>query len=351
MTASTNGGDGTAAVLVVDDSSDVRALLDRWLRGAGYAPLLAEDAAAALRILEDHPVAVALCDIRLPGEDGFWLSARLLSTHPDVAVVMATGIDDAQSTIDSMRFGAVDYVVKPFVRDRLIDAVARAFQVHRSRRAAARTARELEKRRDALVAAHVELEQNNGVGLRTLLKVLELRCPLLVGHARRVSQVAVNLAMMLEVVEPALTDVEHAALLQDVGRVALPDDLLTVTDVPGREPARTRFCAHPIHAQQILQSVPSLLPASALVVAASERFDGNGYPYGLRGNQIPLGARIIAVASAFDRAVYGFAGEATTHGQALRSLNTERCPEFDPRVLEALTALMPEPLRRGARAS
>ena len=157
--------------------------------------------------------------------------------------------------------------------------------------------------------ALAELEATAATSLEAMLELLRARHPAAAAHARRVADLAVNIAMALQVPEPHLSDIERGALLHTIGHTA--------------------------------PHVPLLAGASAIAVAAHERYDGGGSPRGLAGDAIPLGARIVAVADAFDRIVSGMAGDPIPPAQALDVLATTRAAEFDPLVIGALKVLAP----------
>lgn len=126
------------SVLIVDDETGVRTLMSRWLVAGGYAVATASSAEEALTQLAVVPSAVALCDIRMPGRDGLWLAERIRRSFPETAVIMSTGVEDAGAAAESLRQGAVDYLAKPFGRDRLRQAVDRGLEWHRAARDARR---------------------------------------------------------------------------------------------------------------------------------------------------------------------------------------------------------------------
>ena len=109
----------TASVLVVDDEPGIREIIARWLAGGGFEVQTASSAAEALDRVHDRAPAVALCDIRMPGHDGLWLAKQIRQDAPETAVIMATGVQDVNSAVTSLRQGVIDYLTKPFGRDRL----------------------------------------------------------------------------------------------------------------------------------------------------------------------------------------------------------------------------------------
>jgi response regulator RpfG family c-di-GMP phosphodiesterase len=327
-------------VLIVDDEPSMRRLLGLWAESEGAAVVEAPSAEQAIVALDCGCVpAVAFCDLRLPGKDGLWLAEQLRQRSPDTAVVMTTGVHEFDAAVSSLQAGVVDYVAKPFVRERIASALQRAFTVHTSRSALTRMQRELETRRAQIAEALAELETNVATSLTAMTEMLRARDPHACDHSRRVARIAVDLAMALQIGEPQLSDIERAALLHNLGRLALPDDLLRRPESRLSHAERVRLHAHPLHGYAMLRHVPFLTAANAIAVAAHERYDGTGFPHGLAGEAIPLGARIIAAADAYDELVAGDPPHAPE--QAVAVLVNTRRSAFDPQVLNALTMLHP----------
>ena len=122
------------SVLVVDDEIGVRELMARWLASGGYDVRTAANADEALQRVSADAPAVALCDIRMPGHDGLWLAQNIRQSAPETAVIMATGVQDVTSAVTSLRQGVIDYLTKPFGRERFRDAVVRGVEWHRTAR-------------------------------------------------------------------------------------------------------------------------------------------------------------------------------------------------------------------------
>jgi response regulator RpfG family c-di-GMP phosphodiesterase len=333
-------------VLIVDDEADLRWLLRSWVEAEGATALEADSAEAALALIARQPApAVALCDLRLPGEDGLWLAERLRAVSPETAVVMTTGVLEFQAAVTSLQAGVVDYLSKPFLHERFIEAFRRAFMAHQSRRALTQMHAELAQRRAEIADALAELELNVTTSLEAMLEMLRARDPGSYAHSHRVAKLAVDLAMTLQIGEPQLSDIERAALLHNLGRLALPDALLSRPEAELSPADRARLRTYPLHGHAMLKNVPFLTAANEIAVASHEHFDGTGFPHALRGDAIPLGARIIAVANAFDELVSGAAGRPVPPAQAIEVLSTGRAAQFDPLALGALRVLQ---LGRGA---
>jgi response regulator RpfG family c-di-GMP phosphodiesterase len=329
-------------VLIVDDEPPIRRLMQSWVQSEGVTAVEAASAEQALTLIEtEGPPAVALCDLKLPGHDGLWLAGQLHGSCPETAVVMTTAVHEFDAAISSLQAGVVDYLAKPFTRERLLEALNRALMAHQSRHALAQMQRELEQRRAQITEAMAELELNTSSSLEAMLTMLRARDPQSADHSHRVATLAVNLAMALQIGEPQLSDIERAALLHNLGRLAMPDDLLS-RPVSGLSPADVaRMRSYPLHGYAMLKNVPFLAGANRVAVAVHERFDGTGFPHGLKGDAIPLGARIICVANAYDELVHGMGQSAVDPERAIDILAIDRRSEFDPLVVDALRMLHP----------
>ena len=329
-------------VLIVDDEPPIRRLLQAWVRAEGVTPVEAGSAEQALSLIEtDGPPAVALCDVKLPGQDGLWLAGQLHVIYPETAVVMTTAVHEFDAAISSLQAGVVDYLSKPFTRERLSDALKRALLAHQSRRALADMQKELDQRRSQITEALAELEMNTSSSLEAMLAMLRVRDSNSADHSHRVAKLAVDLAMALQISEPQLSDIERAALLHNLGRLAMPDELLSRPSSTLSAAERARLRSYPLHGYAMLKNVPFLAGANRVAIAAHERYDGTGFPHGLKGDAIPLGARIVCVANAYDELISGVGQPPEQPPRAVDILSTDRKSEFDPLVIDALWMLHP----------
>ncbi len=329
-------------VMIVDDEEPIRFVLRSWLEPEGATVVEAESAEEALRLATTgEPPAIAFCDLRLPGEDGLWLAEQLQKAAPDTAVVMTTGVHEFDAAVRSLKSGVVDYLSKPYPRERFIEAYRRAFIAHHSRRALTVMHAELDQRHAQITEALAELELNVSSSLDAMLAIVRLRDHRSADHARRVAHLSVNLAMTLQIGEPQLSEIERAALLHNLGRLALPDDLLTKPETALTAEERARLQSYPLHGFAMLKNVPFLAAANRIAVATHEKYDGSGFPNGLVGDSIPLEARIIAAANAYDELVSRVHEQPITPARALEVMSTDRATEFDPLVLGAFKMLQP----------
>jgi putative nucleotidyltransferase with HDIG domain len=331
------------SVLVVDDEIGIRELIARWLVNGGYDVRLAADADEALGRVHDRAPAVALCDIRMPGHDGLWLAQHIRQEAPETAVIMATGVQDVGSAITSLRQGVIDYLTKPFGRDRLNESVLRGIEWHRSaadsRRWRESLDEEVEQRRRRLHDAFASLTIDSDAALDGLLSVLTLPDRDAYAHAYRVAALAASVGRALSLPEEDMAALERAALLHDIGKLAMPDAVMR-KPAPLTAEERAVIRHHPEIAADLIAGVPYLAAASELVRDAYERVDGLGYPNGTPAADVAIGARIIAVADAYD---------AMTRPRVFRDaisardalLELERCAgtQFDASVVDIFKRL------------
>jgi response regulator RpfG family c-di-GMP phosphodiesterase len=332
------------SVLIVDDENGVRDLMCRWLEAGGYSVSTASNAEEALHRLAAAPSAVALCDIRMPGRDGLWLAERIRRRHPETAVIMATGVQDVGAAVESMRQGAVDYLTKPFGRDRLREAVLRGLEWHRSawdaRRWRESLEQELDVRRTRLRDAIGGLRIVSDDTLDAMLSMLTLTDRDAYAHAYRVAALTVTVARAMGVPESEIPAIEQGALLHDVGKLTMPDAILRKpAPLTMEEQALVR--QHPAIGSDLIGAVPYLAAAVPIVRDAHERMDGLGYPRGVRAEQVALGARIIAVADAYDTMIRPRVfRDALAGSDALLELARCRGTQFDPAVVDVFTRVV-----------
>jgi putative nucleotidyltransferase with HDIG domain len=332
------------SVLVVDDENGVRDLMSRWLESGGYSVASAADADQALSLIEDSPPAVALCDIRMPGHDGIWLADRIRHDYPETAVIMATGVHDVDAAVEILRQGVVDYLTKPFGRDRLRDAVVRGYEWHRSALDSRRWRECLESEMGTRQARLAEAIAGHQVAsdqtLDAMLSMLTRDEPEAYAHAYRVAALSASLARVLGLAAEDVSAIERGALLHDIGKLALPDALLRKpAPLTAEEQALIRL--HPRLGSELISGIPYLLDAAAVVRDAQERLDGLGYPRGLCSEDVPLAARIVTVADAYDAMTRPRVfRDAISPREALLELDRCSGTQFDRRVVESLTRVL-----------
>ena len=325
-------------ILIVDDEPNIRTILSRHLTKIGHACTIAENSQRAMDLLASDPHALVITDIRMPGRDGVWLLQALKAQWPDTAVLMITALDDSQIAINCLKLGAYDYLIKPLHLEEVTLATQSALEKRRLVIENKRYQEELEtkvvertaKLRDALA----ELELNYDNTLEALVAALDAREHETGNHSKRVAQYTVLLSDSLGIPDTDRQEIYRGAFLHDIGKIGVSDIILLK---PGKLTAEEwdEMRRHPSIGYNILKQIGFLGNAVKTVFSHHERFDGQGYPKGLRGEEIPLGARIFSVADAFDTMTTDRPYRKALTAQAARD-EILRCSgsQFDPKVVE-----------------
>ncbi len=335
-----------ANVLVVDDNPSVREVLREGLEAFGYRVETVGSAEEAKRRFAAGNFDLVLSDIDMPGETGTELLRWLKEQDGDVAVVMITGIDDASTAVAAMHAGAADYLCKPFslpeVKARTEQALEkrrlllenRAYQDHLERLVEERT-HEVLQAMSRIRMLNDELRLAYDTTLSALMIALDYRDNETQGHSIRVVEYTERLAEELGVVEPELTHIRRGAMLHDVGKIGIPDRILRKPG-PLDDEEWELMKLHPKLGWEMLRDIAFLEESARIVLAHHERYDGKGYPNGLAGEEIPLGARIFAVADTFDAMTSDRPyRKALPYSRARQELIDFAGTQFDPRVVEA----------------
>ncbi len=327
-----------ARVLVVDDETPVRAMIAAALEREGYIVELAGGGREALEVLGMNTFNLVLTDIVMQEVDGIALLERIHAMQPNLPVVMVTAVHDISVAIDSMRRGAYDYLLKPFEREQLVSTVERALNHRQVLEETQNYHQSLEQmvraRTEMLRHAMEDLEQSYDVTLEALGDALDLKDSETEGHSKRVTAYAIALARATGIPPNEIKVIARGAFLHDIGKMAIPDEILRK---PGKLTAEEQevmreHCARGYH---MLRKIPFLSGAAEIVYCHQEHYDGNGYPNRLRGREIPIGARIFAVADTLDaitsdRPYRKATGFDNAREEILRCSGTQ----FDPAVVE-----------------
>ena len=336
---------GPPTVLVVDDDRAVREVLAAVLREEGYPVRLADSADAALESLRGEAgLPLVLCDMKMPRHDGLWLLDQILQRHPQAAVVMLTGYGDTESAVSCLKRGAADYLLKPPRVTELVRSVERAWS--RTRLAAARAryhqglARKVREKTAELSAALQSVAGAYSNTLAALVNALDAREHETSDHSQRVVRYTLAIAGRMSGIAPdELEHIGRGALLHDIGKIGIPDGILLK---PGPlTPAEwVEMRRHPEVGAGILAGIEFLGPAAEIVLAHQERWDGMGYPRKLRGEQIPLGARIFAIGDTLDAMTSDRPyRKAASYTEARQEIARCSGTQFDPRCVEAFLQL------------
>jgi putative nucleotidyltransferase with HDIG domain len=325
-------------ILVVDDETPVRTMIAAALERQGYSIEMASGASEALEALELNNFNMVLTDIVMQEVNGIALLERIHALQPNLPVVMVTAVHDIAVAIDAMRRGAYDYLLKPFEREQLISTVERALTHRRVLEETESYHQSLEEmvraRTEMLRHAMEDLEHSYDVTLEALGDALDLKDSETEGHSKRVTAYAIALARAMGISPEEIKIIARGAFLHDVGKMAIPDEILRK---PGAlDPhERTLMREHCARGYQMLRKIPFLAGAAEIVFCHQEHFDGSGYPNGLRGREIPVGARIFAVADTLDAITSDRPyRQASNFDHAREEILRCSGTQFDPAVVE-----------------
>ena len=326
-------------ILIVDDDASLRSIISAMLRPAGYEPRLAGSAEEAIDILQKgFRPGLILSDIVMTGMTGLGLLEHVRLNHADIPIVMVSGVSDVSVAIEALRNGAYDYLLKPFEREQLLSTVLRALEYRALVEQNSIYREQLEKlveaRTEMLNKAVADLERSYDITLEALGDALDLKDTETEGHSRRVTAYTIALARAMHLPLHEIRTIARGAFLHDVGKMAIPDAILLK---PGRltTEEQSTMREHCTRGYRMLAKIPYLRDAAEIVYSHQEHFDGTGYPRGLRGDQIPLGARIFAVADALDAITsdrpYRRASSFATARKEIQKCNGT---QFDPQVID-----------------
>ena len=341
-------------ILIVDDEPYVRTLMAAMLEKSNYATVLAANGGEAIEHVEqDPPYDLILSDIVMSGVDGIGLLERARELHPNTPIVMVTAIHDVGVAISAMRKGAYDYLLKPFEKEQLLVTVRRALDYRRLVQQNLIYRHNLEQlvsaRTEMLRQAMADLERSYDITLEALGDALDLKDAETEGHSRRVTAYTIALARAMGMETEELRVIARGAFLHDIGKMAIPDAILLK---PGRlDPEEQAIMReHCARGYQIVRKIPFLEEAAEIVYSHQEYYDGNGYPRGLRADEIPLGARIFAVADTLD-AITSDRPYRKARTYAVAREEIARCAgtQFDPHVVDVYLGL-PDTLWEDLRA-
>ena len=339
----TENGVALDKILIVDDEADVRSLLMRSLADVPCECIPSPSAFDALHKIRNDRFSVVMSDMCMPGMSGLDL-LRLVKNHdPDVSVIMITGVLDLTTAVDSLKLGACDYLTKPFDLLTVRRAVNRALERHQlmleNRSYQYELERLVQERTFELNGALREVEESYRFTLEALAAALDAREHETQAHSQRVREYASTLAERLGVQGDELINVGRGALLHDVGKIGVPDSILL-------KPAHLtpeewiQMKQHPQVGYEILRRIKFLASAAEIVLTHQERWDGEGYPNGLVGTEIPLGARIFGVVDTLDAMTSDRPYRRALSFAAARE-EVRRCSgtQFDPKVAKAFLSI------------
>ena len=326
-------------ILVVDDEEAIREIVTSMLVSVNYQCRQASSGLEALAMLNSgEEFELMLSDLMMAELDGIGLLERTKEKFPDMPVVMVTAVHDISVALAAIRNGAYDYLLKPFEREQLLATVRRALENRRLKMENRAYQTNLETlvaaRTDQLRKAMTDLERSYDVTLEALGDALDLKDAETEGHSKRVTAFTIAIARALGLAKEEISVIARGAFLHDIGKMAIPDNILRK---PGKLTHEEMLIMreHCYRGYQMLKKIPFLSEACDIVYSHQEKFDGTGYPRGLRADEIHLGARIFSIADTLDAIT---CDRPYRKAQSLEAARAEikRCSgtQFDPEIVE-----------------
>lgn len=324
----------SSTILIVDDEYSGRETLQSVLEGEGYNLIMAENGHQAIEKAKAFQPDVILLDVMMPGMTGFEVCERIRSDSQvaEIPIIILTALDDRESLLTGLKAGADDFISKPFdrfeLRARLI-GITRLNRYHK-----------LMEEREKLQKAHQRLLEAYSATIEGWSHAMDLRDQETEGHSQRVTELTLKLAQTFGIEGDELVNIRHGALLHDMGKLGIPDSIL-------QKPAKltdeewVKMRTHPQLAYNMLYPVEYLRPALDIPFCHHEKWDGSGYPRGLKGDQIPLSARIFAIVDVWDAVTSDRPYRpAWSREQALNYIREQSGTHFDPQIVEQFFKLI-----------
>jgi putative two-component system response regulator len=324
----------SSTILIVDDEHSGRETLQSVLEGEGYDLIMAENGPQAIEKAKSYLPDVILLDVMMPGMTGFEVCERIRN-DPQVAeipIIILTALDDRESLLTGLKAGADDFISKPFdrfeLRARLI-GITRLNRYHK-----------LVQEREKLQEAHSKLLEAYGATIEGWSHAMDLRDRETEGHSRRVTELTLQLAKAFGMSDEQLTHIRHGALLHDMGKLGVPDSILHKPDKLTPEEWDI-MRKHPQFAYDMLYPIEYLRMALDIPFCHHEKWDGTGYPRGLKNNEIPLAARIFAVVDVWDALISDrYYRPAWKNEDALAYIRQQSGTHFDPQIVDLFLKFM-----------
>lgn len=328
----------------MDDEPSITFALSAKLQRDGYECLTAGSGEEGLGHISRHAFDVVVTDVRMPGISGIDLLKEVKSRDPEVQVIVMTAYGEVEFAVQALRLSADDYLLKPLDLDDLIHSVTRALE-HR------RLLRENRAYREHLEWQVGEQAERIGrmlvQGLVALARAIEARDPYTGSHLERVTELALAVGAELDLSAEAMRTLWLGALLHDVGKLAIPDSVLNKPGPLAPEEYEL-IKTHPDRGLKIIEGASYLQRALPAILHHHERWDGTGYPAGLKGEEISLEGRILAVVDAWDAMVGDRPyRKARFEGDAVEELKRCAGKQFDPRVVGAFLRALAKGFRTG----
>ena len=315
-------------ILVIDDESIARITIEALLAAENYEMYFAENGQEGIQIATEIKPDIILLDVMMPGLNGFETCKRIRSMPElaEVPILLVTALDDRESRMNGLQSGADDFITKPYDIFELQIRIQNMTRLNRYRLL-------IEKRKES-EKLHQELLEAYDLTIEGWSSALDLRDKETEGHTRRVSETTVKMARLMGLGEDECLHIKRGALLHDVGKLGIPDSIL-LKPGPLSDEEWGVMRKHPEYAFEWLSKIDYLKKAMEIPHYHHERWDGSGYPEGLKGEQIPLAARIFAIIDVYDALTSNRPyRSAMSPDEVRRYIREHTGSHFDPNLVE-----------------
>ncbi len=342
------------SILVIDDEDVIRSFIKDALGEKGYSVVATKDAKEGIELSRQNSFDVIFVDLRMPEIDGLMVLSQIRQYNPDSIVIMITGYPSFETVKESLHKGAFDYVVKPFDLGELFFTTKRAVVFQRlnkeNKKLIEQVSQEnvvLEKkvweRTNDLRNLYHQLQAAYMDTIKALAKAVDGRSQYTHIHSENVAKYAVMIAREMRLPDKEIDEIQHASELHDLGKIGISDEILSKSDKLTEDEWK-EIKLHSLKSAEILQPLIFLDGIIDLVRQHHERYNGTGYSQGLKGEGIKLGARIIAVADAFNAMISQrpYREKPFTKEEAIEEIKKNSGTQFDPKVVEAFLKMANE---------
>ncbi len=326
-------------ILIIDDELAPRESLRMVLKDR-YTVATASNAYKGYDVLAQNSIDLVVLDIKMPRVDGLTALKEIKKKHPETEVILLTAYASLETARDAIRFGAFDYLMKPFDKDDVINVIERGLQKKHATESA-KTEREHLISSTSLLQEQIAKARENIMfcyagTVNALILTIDAKDNYTHNHSNRVVKLSSSIAKGLGLSKHITEKIEHAAAIHDIGKIGVDEDILK-KEGPLTTEEYEGMKKHPEIGAKIVQAVPFLEEATSVILYHHERYDGTGFPKGLKGIEIPLSARIVMVADAIDSMMRSRPyRDKLPMEKVLSELRDNAGTQFDPMIVDLI---------------
>jgi len=323
-------------ILIIDDELMPRYSIQQVLKGR-YTVFTATGGREGLDLMAQNPMDVVVLDLRMPDMDGITVLREIKKRYPDTQVILLTAYASLDSARSALRLGAFDYLTKPFDKDDVINVIERGLQKKRDLSTKKLEHEDLLLTKEYLTQEIESVRQNlmlyyDGT-IKALIYAIDAKDHYTFDHSEHVAKLSSIIAEGVGFPKLTKEKLQHAAIMHDIGKIGISEQLLRKDSLLTRD-EHIEMRKHPNIGARIVNAVPFLEDTVEVILYHHERFDGTGYPEGLKGDKIPLTARIVAIADTVDAMMRDRPyRKALSYSQLIDELKKGSGTQFDPEIV------------------